>query len=312
MGLFALDVRLKNTNTSELRTEARFEPKRPVRQPPNIRRLDAAARKGDVEAGLQLARRYLGGVGVRKSEAQAYFFLHQITERYHNIGPSDTRAAMVADAMRTLAKLYRKGIAEARIDANPANAIELLRYAGSGLGDVSSQYDLGMMMLTGEGVPANPRMAFQWFLNASLKGHIAAQAKVGEMFWKGEGVGRSAGEGLGLLAVARYRSTGDDRRRIEEVFDGAARQATAAELLEANAFIAQEVTSLKGVLSDDLLIRQPLQSEATLREQRRKYWMFSRRQAVMLNAGLTTAPDLPRELGRSQSQYASNSSGSAR
>ncbi len=63
---------------------------------------------------------------------------------------------------------------------------------------------------------------------------------LGEMLWRGNGLKRVPGEGLGLLAIARRNASPADKPWVSKMFETARAEALPIEILEANAFIVQE------------------------------------------------------------------------
>jgi hypothetical protein len=154
-----------------------------------------------------------------------------------------------------MARLYKAGVPEANIAANPVQAFSLLHHAASYFGDPIAQYELAKLLMSGDGVTKNTRAAAQWLLSASRKGYAPAQALLGDLLWHGgEGVKRVAGDGLGLLAIARRNALGDDKAWVSRMFETARSEAQPVEILEANAFIVQELSSSHSALTSDILI----------------------------------------------------------
>ncbi len=54
--------------------------------------------------------------------------------------------------------------------------------------DASAQFDLGIMYVTGEGVPENDVEAVRWYRAAAEQGLADAQHNLGRMYFHGEGV----------------------------------------------------------------------------------------------------------------------------
>ena len=46
-------------------------------------------------------------------------------------------------------------------------------------GDVSAQYNLGLMYQNGQGIPQNDQKAAKWFKLAAEQGHVQAQTNLG-------------------------------------------------------------------------------------------------------------------------------------
>jgi hypothetical protein len=216
--------------------------------------LVAAAQKGDLAARVEIAKRYAHGQGVGKNEARAALYFQTIVSELAYIDPRDKRGRQVAVAFRYLGQYYRSGVPKASIPANPAYAFSLLHHAATYFGDPACQYELARLILRGDGISKNSKVAAQWLLNASRKGHAPAQALLGQLLWRGEGVNRVPGDGLGLLAVARKNAAPEDKAWISRMFEAARAEASLTEILEANAFIVHEASALRFKLTNDVLI----------------------------------------------------------
>ncbi len=217
--------------------------------------VSVAASEGDLAARIEMGRRFLLGRGVEKSDSDAAFYFRGVIRDCEEISAHDKRAPQVAAAFVEMARLYKNGAAEAGIAVNPSQAFSLLHHAASYFGDPSAQFELAKTLLNGDGVTKNTRVAAQWLLSASRKGYAPAQALLGDLLWRGgEGVKRVAGDGLGLLAIARRNALGEDKGWVNKLFETARLEAKPTEILEANAFIVQELSASHFALTNDILI----------------------------------------------------------
>ena len=82
--------------------------------------------------------------------------------------------------------------------AGPA-AVALLRQQAV-QGEREAQYRLGLLALTGEGVPHDMSAAVQWLQRAAAQGHPEAQRLLGQLSLTGQGLPRNA-----TVAAAWYR-----------------------------------------------------------------------------------------------------------
>ena len=217
--------------------------------------LSEAAGQGDVAARLEMGRRFVRGYGVEKSDSIALSYFRGIISEYENISAHDKRSPYVAGAFLEMARLYKNGVPESGIGPNREQAFGFLHHAASYFGDPVAQFELAKILLSGDGVTKNARVAAQWLLSASRKGYAPAQALLGDILWRGEpGVKRVAGDGLGLLAIARRHAAGEDKGWIGELFEAARSKAQPIDILEANAFVVQELNTSHAVVTSDLLI----------------------------------------------------------
>ena len=58
---------------------------------------------------------------------------------------------------------------------------------------LEAQFSVGVCFSRGEGVRAEPRQAFQWFLRAAKRGHKDAAHNVGHLYENGKGVRKDEG-----------------------------------------------------------------------------------------------------------------------
>ncbi len=217
--------------------------------------LSEAAGQGDIAARVEIGRRSAQGRGMDKDEASAAAYFRGIISEYENISARDKRSPHVAAAFLEMARLYKTGVPEANIAANSAQAFSLIHHAASYFGDPIAQFELARLLMSGEGVTKNTRAGAQWLLSASRKGYAPAQALLGNLLWRGgDGVRRVAGDGLGLLAIARRNALGEDKAWVNKMFETARSEAQPSEILEANAFIVQELSSSRSALTSDILI----------------------------------------------------------
>ncbi len=217
--------------------------------------LSEAAGQGDLAARVEMGRRFVQGRGVERDEGVAVSYFRGIISEYENINAHDKRSPYVAAAFLEMARLHKIGVPQANIERNAAQAFSFLHHAASYFGDPVAQFELAKTLMTGDGVTKNARAAAQWLLNASRKGYAPAQALLGDLLWRGDdGVKRVAGDGLGLLAIARQNALGDDKAWVGKMFETARAEAQPIEILEANAFIVQELSSTHSAVTSDVLI----------------------------------------------------------
>jgi hypothetical protein len=259
LGLVTLHLSLQRKAERAKSRAAQATATRDAIQPdrsPNLkfRDLSAAAEKGDLPARIEMGRRLALGHGIKKSESRAVVYFQAVINEFGEISARDKRGPQVAAAFRYMAQLYKGGVSEANIEANPAYAFSLLHHAASYFGDPASQYELAKLLMSGDGVTKSTRAAAQWLLSASRKGYAPAQALLGQLLWRGDGVKRVAGDGLGLLAIARRNASTDDKAWVSKMFETARSEALPIEILEANAFIVQESSISRFGLSNDVLI----------------------------------------------------------
>jgi exopolysaccharide production negative regulator len=164
--------------------------------------LEYAATRGVLGAQLKLARLYAKGHDVPKDDAKAFHYYQHIADQYADIPPSSPIAQYVGEAFCALGRYYVGGIPAMPLHPDPGYAVGLFRHAGAYFGDADAQYQLGRLYLTGSGVEKNQTIAANWLAMAARKQHPSAQAVLGEMLWRGEGVSQRQVRGLALLMLA--------------------------------------------------------------------------------------------------------------
>lgn len=69
-------------------------------------------------------------------------------------------------------------------------------------GDADAQYSLGLAYRYGRGVPRDDSEAMKWYLRAAEQGDAEAQGNLGSMYFNGTGVSKDAIEGLAWTNIA--------------------------------------------------------------------------------------------------------------
>ena len=117
--------------------------------------------------------------------------------------PGSRDETFVSDALVGLASYLRRGIPGSPVRRNAKTARVLYHKAASLYGNSSAQFELGRMLLTGEGGRTNVRQAVRWLRLSESKGHAGAQAQLGQLlFQSGQSV-----KGLAMLTAALERAT---------------------------------------------------------------------------------------------------------
>ncbi|MGE0153936.1 MAG: peptidoglycan-binding protein [Reyranellaceae bacterium] len=162
------------------------------RKPPTANETLPALRKraeaGELDAQLELGRRYLDGSGVGRNETEAGKWLLRAAEQGNpqaqfNIGVMYERGIGLAPDLGKALEYYRKSAAQSTpmalhnlallhtgehpgVKADLAQARRLMTQAAE-LGQTESQYSLAMMHLQGVGGPSDRAMALSWMAIAA-------------------------------------------------------------------------------------------------------------------------------------------------
>ena len=155
-----------------------------------------AAENGQVGARWKLARMYADGDGVTRNDYEAFRFFSAVAQL--EVQPGSEDETYVADALVAVARYLKTGIPGSAVEANPALAQEYFMRAAATYRHSGAQYELGQMLLTGDGVARNVTQAARWLQLSSEKGHVGAQATLGNLlFQSGQTV-----RGLALMTTA--------------------------------------------------------------------------------------------------------------
>lgn len=182
-----------------------------------------AADKGHRGALWKLARMYADGDGIPEDDFEAFKIFEQIVREPDDAAGTTANAAYVSSAVVALADYLRKGI-PGHVDVSLQRSRQFYFHAASFFGDSKAQFELGRMMLNGEGGRSNPKQAARWLKLAASKGHVGAQALLGYLLFDGRAIAIEAEpvRGLAMLTMALRRSDGVEREWIrsmqEEVF----------------------------------------------------------------------------------------------
>ncbi|KAA0970702.1 sel1 repeat family protein [Aureimonas fodinaquatilis] len=186
--------------------------------------LSFAADKGHPGARWKLGQMYADGDGVPEDDYEAFRMFERIIRDQDDDSASSPNAAYISSALVALAEYVRKGIPGTPVVADAGQARALYNQAASYFGDARAQFELGRMLLAGEGGRPNPRQAAQWLKLASHKGYPKAEALLGYLIFDGKAISiRSEPvRGLAMLTRALRAASAEEQEWIrplqEEVF----------------------------------------------------------------------------------------------
>lgn len=173
--------------------------------------LEYAAKRGVLGAQLKLARLYASGRGVPRDDSKAFYYFQRVADEYADVPPSSPIAKYVGESFVALGHYYVAGIPAMSLRPDPGYAVGLFRHAGSYFGDAEAQYQLGRLYLAGSGVEKSPTIAANWLAMAARKQHAGAQAILGELLWRGDGVTQRQARGLALMTLANENAKSGGR-----------------------------------------------------------------------------------------------------
>ncbi len=162
--------------------------------------LQYAAENGQPMAAWKLGEMYAKGDGVQEDDIKAFRYYSQVVREHGDGSPHAPDAPFVASAFVALGSYYLNGISDA-VPQNVARARQIFTHAASYFGDPDAQYELGRLYQGNSG-----RLAVRWYNLAALKGHIGAQARLGEtLYTMGQSESQQA-RGLMWMSVARAQA----------------------------------------------------------------------------------------------------------
>lgn len=183
-----------------------------------------AADKGHPGARWKLGRMYAEGDGVGRNDYEAFKIFEEIINAQRDDTASSPNAAYVASSVTALGDYLRTGIPGSPVNADLSEARQLYFHAASVFGDPKAQFQLGRMLLHGEGGRADPRQAARWLKLSAEKGNPGAQALLGYLLFDGERISLRAEpvRGLAMLTTALRQASPSDQKWIrplqEEAF----------------------------------------------------------------------------------------------
>jgi TPR repeat protein len=207
-----------------------------------VEALNFAAGRGHTGALWKLGRMYATGDLVDEDDRKAMEFFAKVANDYADENPNGPDAPFVANAFVTLGNYYQHGI-PGTVEADPFRARRYFSYAASYFGDPDAQYSLAVMYLAGQGGEQNARQAARWFKLAARKGHVGAQAELGQLLYEGNGVDRRPVEGLTWLSIAALSTPGDPQIRAmhEQAFSTATEEQRRDSLARAQDWLNRHV-----------------------------------------------------------------------
>ena len=146
------------------------------------------------------------GDGVPHDDWKAFRYFSRIANTHADESPDSVQARLVSKAFVAIGTYYLEGIANTPVKANPARAMEMFRYAATYFGDADAQYNVGRMQLDGLLGSKDAMNAARWLGMAAHKGHVYAQAVLGQILFAGDGLPRQAAAGLTWLELAKNKS----------------------------------------------------------------------------------------------------------
>lgn len=173
--------------------------------------LEGAAAAGQPLALWRLGMMYESGLGVEQDQVKAFGYFSRIADQNADTPPRSIEADIVAQSFVKMGDYYRVGLPDAGIAADEQHSKALLLHAASYFGDADAQYRVGLLFLDPESDDPNPLQGARWLSLAARKGHLAAQAVLGDVLFNGSGVPAQPIEGLMWLTIAHNATLGSEQ-----------------------------------------------------------------------------------------------------
>jgi TPR repeat protein len=175
----------------------------------SVQALTYAAEGGEPLAQWKLGSIYAAGEVVPRNDLLAYKFFSELVERYNEDEIDPRSLTAIANAFVQVGVYTLNGIPGSSVKPDPERAVELFEIAATRFGDADGQYQLARMFMDGVGgLDKDKLRAAKWLGLAAEKGHRDAQAVLGHMLFRGDGVPRQAPRGLMWLTMASLGSKG--------------------------------------------------------------------------------------------------------
>jgi uncharacterized protein len=208
-----------------------------------IEALKYAAAGGELLAQWKLAKIYANGDGVPRDDIKAYDYFSQIVSNYDEDDPNRRDLAIVSSAFDAIGAYNLNGIANSKVRPDPQRALQMFQFAATNFGNADAQYNLARMHLDGAGVDKDSREAVRWLFLAAGKGHLQAEALLGQTLFAGrEGVRPQRARGLMWLTLAREAAIDSKKDKwIIDLYDKAVATAKDEDRQDALAYLADHL-----------------------------------------------------------------------
>ncbi|SDX95996.1 Sel1 repeat-containing protein [Allochromatium warmingii] len=166
--------------------------------PTELKKLQAAAEQGNIEAKYVLGRHFAEGIGCPRNPAKGIPLIRSAAEAGNR------------DAQGFLGSLYMEGDG---VPQNPSEGARWLRLAAD-QGDPFAQYNLGYLYERGIGVAANHPEAVRLYKLAAASGVVFAQFHLAQCYEHGKGVREDTAEAIRWYRLAAENGDTDAKEKL--------------------------------------------------------------------------------------------------
>ena len=168
----------------------------------SVQALTYAAEGGETLAQWKLGSIYAAGEVVPRNDVLAYKYFEELVDNYDEEETDQRSLAAIANAFVQVGLYNLNGVAGGAIKPDPERAVEMFEVAATRFGDADGEFHLARMFIDGAGGLEKDKLrAAKWLGLAAEKGHHGAQALLGHMLFRGDGVPRQSARGLMWLVI---------------------------------------------------------------------------------------------------------------
>jgi len=184
----------------------------------SVQALTYAAEGGETLAQWKLGSIYAAGEVVPRNDVLAYKYFEELVENYDEEETDQRSLAAIANAFVQVGLYNLNGVAGGAIKPDPERAVEMFEVAATRFGDADGEYHLARMFIDGAGGLEKDKLrAAKWLGLAAEKGHHGAQALLGHMLFRGDGVPRQSARGLMWLVIGAASAKGSKDAWIHDL-----------------------------------------------------------------------------------------------
>jgi hypothetical protein len=190
--------------------------------------------EGSIVADWYLGHMYRLGRGVGRDDATAFSYYDRVAEQFSPDEGDRKRLRIMIDALIRVADYCRTGGGAGAIRQDFSRALGIYKL-GTSYGHPAAEFGMGLMNLEGKGLNANPEQGMRWIMKAARKRYAPAEAKLGDLYWRGEYVRPDRIRAVMWYTLARETAQEDETPEIFERYARLVRLATNDERIEAEA-----------------------------------------------------------------------------
>ncbi len=184
----------------------------------SLQALTYAAEGGEPLAQWKLGSLYATGDMVPRDDVKAYKYFDEIVDNYDEDDYDRRDVAAISNAFVSVGVYCLTGISGSGVNPDPERAVQMFEMAATRFGDPEAEYRLARMFVDGAGGLDKDNMrAAKWLGLAAEKGHHGAQALLGHLLFRGDGVPRQTARGLMWLTIAHFTAKGPKDGWIHEL-----------------------------------------------------------------------------------------------